>query len=188
MGKGVNFTGVVGVAIAAAGLVFGSDIHDHFFPPKENDDVRTVVTQLNQSLDEAAKGRLVMGAVNRAVNNCHEGTNPWRQANKVHRFVTENRSFVVAEVSNIGAVNDSEAKHLVAAFRTAYNRALRADQDYEAWLGTWRGKEADGCKPRQVGPEWKAFLADDESAGKAKQLFLDLYNVPAQKYGSLRGR
>jgi hypothetical protein len=185
MGKVAVITGVVGTivgtAATVAGLVFGSDIHDHFFPPKKNDDMKTVVMQLNQSLDDATNGRATMGDVNKAVNNCREKTNPWIQANRVHRVVLGNRDFVIAGVKDVGQVDDSDARAVVAAFKYAYTWSRKVDHEYEAWLRTWRGQKKDGCKPLH-NIEYKDFNKDNDRATKAKQFFLKLYNPPALKY------
>jgi hypothetical protein len=182
VGKVATITGIVGTLATIAGVaaaIFASDIHDHFYPPAKNE-LKSVTSELNQFLNEASTGRVNISDVNKAVNNCHTDTNPLKEAKEVHDRVTTNRGFLLTEVSDIEPIEDSDARALEIAFKVAFTQSLRADQDYEAWLRTW--KRADGCMPLHSTPEWAVFNEHNDSATTAKRFFLRLYNESARKY------
>jgi hypothetical protein len=140
MGLGTTITVVVGIAGLGLGAMEVPEIHDRVFTPKRSE-VKRVVTLLDSSLGEAAKGRTTMITVNKSVNNCWPKTTPATAAETVRKLVRKNRAFVRAEVSSIGPTTDSDAQELVDAFREAYTRSERVDQDYETGsaLGTSSG-------------------------------------------------
>lgn len=151
-----------------------------------NDELGSVVTQLDGSLNYAADARARMAAVNVEVNHCR--MRPVKAAERVDVLVTERRKRLLDDIEKMGDPTNEQAQTLVAQFRTAITRSAEADESYVAWLQSWDAKydeiKATGCAgiPFGRGLEWDAFADDDLAAGEAKTAFLRSYNPIAKEY------
>lgn len=145
------------------------------------DEVERVVTELEGSMTDAGIGRKRLRALNVEVNHCRIW--PAEAADRVNKFVTQNRSSVLSRLPD---TSDSEARKLVSLFTEAMQWSIKADQQYATWLKWWNPKyrtvKQNGCDVPFEGEEWELFEDFNESAKTRKQLFLRAYNKSARRY------
>lgn len=179
----ISVGGVASVVTIAVTLWNVPAVHD---PIAGNDELESVVTQLDGSLGYAANARERMAAVNVEVNHCR--MRPTKAAERVEILVTERRKRLLDDIEEMGDPTNEQAQTLVAQFRTAIARSAEADESYVAWLQSWDANyneiKANGCAgiPFSRGLAWDAFADDDRAAGEAKSAFLHSYNPIAKKY------
>jgi hypothetical protein len=150
-----------------------------------NDEVESVVKQLDTDLDYSASSRKQLAAVNVEVNHCR--MRPAKAAERVDVLVTQRRNRLLGDIEEMGHPANEQAQTLITQFKTAVHRSAEADESYAAWLQSWDGTydeiKANGCGGIPFrGLEWEVFEEDDQAAGEAKRDFLRTYDPVAKKY------